>query len=270
MVLDGLGWDQLTERRALAPTLAAMEGGPIDAVAPTTTATSLTSITTGLTPGEHGVVGYRMAMHGDVLNVLRWNTQAGDARRRLVPTEVQPRRPFLGSSVPVVAKASSSALATTGTNSHEPPRGHEPAAGRLPPGCSSATRRRLAVHGHAVPDHAVSPGVRPVVMLVSDVRGGRRGDRVDPALPPSPPAWAPAPQTLGRRSCHRRQHHLAGAAGRRREPPGGKRRARAHAEPPQVGEAPPMRMGDRGTGSVHHLAPPPATWSSAARSARLR
>ncbi len=104
LVLDGLGWDQLTERAASAPTLSAMVGGPIDAVAPTTTATSLTSIATGLTPGEHGVVGYRMAMHGEVLNVLRWNTKAGDARRRLVPAEVQPRRPFLGSSVPVVAK----------------------------------------------------------------------------------------------------------------------------------------------------------------------
>jgi Type I phosphodiesterase / nucleotide pyrophosphatase len=103
-VLDGLGWDQLLERSALAPTLAGMSGGPIDAVAPTTTATSLTSIATGLTPGEHGVVGYRMAMHGEVLNVLRWSTPNGDARRRMVPDEVQPRRPFLGSSVPVVAK----------------------------------------------------------------------------------------------------------------------------------------------------------------------
>jgi type I phosphodiesterase/nucleotide pyrophosphatase len=103
-VLDGLGWDQLIERAALAPVMSAMAGGPIDAVAPTTTATSLTSIATGLTPGEHGVVGYRMAMHGEVLNVLRWNTPAGDARRRIVPGEVQPVRPFLGSSVPVVAK----------------------------------------------------------------------------------------------------------------------------------------------------------------------
>ena len=104
LVLDGLGWDQLVDRAPHAPTLSSMPGGPIDAVAPTTTATALTSITTGLTPGEHGVVGYRMAMYGEVLNVLRWSTPAGDARRRLVPTDVQPRRPFLGSSVPVVAK----------------------------------------------------------------------------------------------------------------------------------------------------------------------
>jgi hypothetical protein len=105
LVLDGLGWDQLVDRRGLAPNLVGMVGGPADAVAPTTTATSLASITTGLTPGEHGVVGYRMAINGEVLNVLRWNTAAGDARQRLVPAEVQPIRPFLGAAVPVVAKA---------------------------------------------------------------------------------------------------------------------------------------------------------------------
>jgi len=105
LVLDGLGWDQLQARRSLAPVLTAMAGGAIDAVTPTTTATSLVSITTGLTPGEHGVVGYRMAMHGEILNVLRWTTPAGDARRRIVPEQVQPVRPFLGSAVPVVSKA---------------------------------------------------------------------------------------------------------------------------------------------------------------------
>jgi hypothetical protein len=105
LVLDGLGSDQLRDRAALAPVLTGLDGGYIDAVAPTTTATALVSITTGLTPGEHGVVGYRMAIHGEVLNVLRWTTPAGDARRRLVPGQVQPVRPFLGSSVPVVGKA---------------------------------------------------------------------------------------------------------------------------------------------------------------------
>ena len=60
LVLDGLGWDQLQEHAALIPTLASMDGGPITTVAPTTTATALTSITTGLTPGEHGLIGYRM------------------------------------------------------------------------------------------------------------------------------------------------------------------------------------------------------------------
>ncbi len=105
LVLDGLGWEQLQDRRHLAPTLAAMSGGPITTVAPSTTATALTSITTGLTPGEHGLVGYRFDLGGDVLNVLRWATQFGDARRAHEPAAVQTFLPFLGQPVPVVSKS---------------------------------------------------------------------------------------------------------------------------------------------------------------------
>jgi hypothetical protein len=105
LVLDGLGWLQLQERRHVAPTLAAMTGGPITSVAPSTTATALTSIATGLTPGEHGIVGYRMDVAGDVLNVLRWSTGHGDARRQIEPRSTQPFVPFLGDDVPVVSKA---------------------------------------------------------------------------------------------------------------------------------------------------------------------
>ena len=106
LVLDGLGWDQLQTRRDVAPTLAGLAGGPITTVAPTTTATALTSITTGLTPGEHGLIGYRIDVGGDVLNVLRWHTdQHGDGRRAHEPQRLQPFAPFLGETVPVVSKA---------------------------------------------------------------------------------------------------------------------------------------------------------------------
>ncbi len=105
LVIDGLGWEQLTERAHLAPTLSSMSGGPITTVAPSTTATALASITTGLTPGEHGLVGYRIDMAGEVLNVIRWSTSAGDARRQCEPAKVQPFRPFMGERVPVVSKA---------------------------------------------------------------------------------------------------------------------------------------------------------------------
>ena len=105
LVLDGLGWNQLQERLHLAPTLAAMRGSSITTVAPSTTATALTSIATGLTPGEHGVVGYRMDVAGEILNVLRWNTASGDARRSIEPRRTQPFEPFLGEPVPVVSKA---------------------------------------------------------------------------------------------------------------------------------------------------------------------
>jgi predicted AlkP superfamily pyrophosphatase or phosphodiesterase len=105
LVLDGLGWEQLQLRASLAPTLAAMAGGPIGSVAPTTTATALTSITTGLTPGEHGLLGYRIDMGRRVLNTLRWHDGTQDLRAVYEPRTVQPFVPFLGEAVPVVTKA---------------------------------------------------------------------------------------------------------------------------------------------------------------------
>jgi hypothetical protein len=90
-----------------------MAGGPITTVAPSTTSTALTSITTGLTPGEHGIVGYRMELAGDSLNVLRWWTGGGDARRVHEPARVQPFPPFLGDDVPVVMREGLEASAFT-------------------------------------------------------------------------------------------------------------------------------------------------------------
>lgn len=105
LVIDGLGWQQLQARRRLAPTLAEMSGGPITTVAPTTTATALTSISTGVPPGEHGIIGYRMATDAGVLNVLRWTTPHGDARSVIPPDSVQALPAFLGHRPPVVSKA---------------------------------------------------------------------------------------------------------------------------------------------------------------------
>ncbi len=106
LVLDGLGWDQLQDRLGVAPTLASCVGGPITTVAPSTTAAALTSITTGLTPGEHGVVGYRMRVGDEVLNTLRWRTDRhGDARKTIPPELVQPYDPFMGERVALVSKA---------------------------------------------------------------------------------------------------------------------------------------------------------------------
>ena len=105
LVLDGLGWLQFEEHRALLPTLAALDGRAITTVAPTTTATALSSITTGLTPAEHGLLGYRMLVSGEVLNVLRWNSVHGDRRRAMPPHDVQPFAAFLGQDVPVISPA---------------------------------------------------------------------------------------------------------------------------------------------------------------------
>lgn len=105
LLLDGLGWDQLQTHREHMPTLSSFSGRPIHTVAPTTTATGLTSIATGLTPGEHGVVGYRMVVNGDVLNSLRWSVGDEIVRRSKPPSDVQPFDPFLGHEIPVISMA---------------------------------------------------------------------------------------------------------------------------------------------------------------------
>jgi len=102
LVLDGLGWEALRENTDYLPALAALSGGPVTTVAPSTTAAALTSITTGLTPAEHGVVGYRMRVEGRVLNVLRWSAGGG---RPPDPFSVQRHPPFGGRDVAVVTRA---------------------------------------------------------------------------------------------------------------------------------------------------------------------
>lgn len=106
LVLDGLGWRQLQERRSLAPTLAAAEGGPIHSVAPTTTSVALTSISTGSPPATHGVLGYRVMTPAGVLNVLRWTVDGHDVRDHLIPEQEVRAQPFGGHAVPVVTHAS--------------------------------------------------------------------------------------------------------------------------------------------------------------------
>jgi hypothetical protein len=105
LVLDGLGFEQLAARHHLAPTLALMQGGAISTVAPSTTATALSSLVLGCPPGEHGVVGYRINVGGDVLNVLRWQTPDGDAREVIRPDEIQGRPAFGGRRPAVVTRA---------------------------------------------------------------------------------------------------------------------------------------------------------------------
>ncbi len=103
LVLDGLGWDQLQEYSSIVPTISGLDGGKITTVAPTTTATALSSIATGLTPGEHGLIGYRIVLGGEVVNVLRWAASGDDRRRSQPPVDVQRYPAFLGQRVPVVS-----------------------------------------------------------------------------------------------------------------------------------------------------------------------
>ena len=104
-VVDGLGWHQLRDRADVAPVLANAEGSLITTVAPSTTATALTSITTGTAPGEHGVVGYKIRVGGETLNTLRWRTARGDARETIPPRDFQRVAAFGGRAPVVVNKA---------------------------------------------------------------------------------------------------------------------------------------------------------------------
>jgi len=77
LVVDGLGWELLSAHPAAAPFLSelAMTAAPLTAGFPATTATSLGSLGTGRPPGQHGLLGYQVAIPGSdaLLNALRWN-----------------------------------------------------------------------------------------------------------------------------------------------------------------------------------------------------
>jgi predicted AlkP superfamily pyrophosphatase or phosphodiesterase len=140
LILDGIGWHQLQEHRHLMPTLSAFDGRAIQTVAPTTTATALSSIATGLTPGEHGLIGYRIALGGEVVNVLRWTNDTQAVHRSHPPRDVQPFAPFLGSSPPVVSPAELQSSAFTEAHL----RGSVPAGWRAPSSIAVEAREQLA------------------------------------------------------------------------------------------------------------------------------
>jgi hypothetical protein len=90
LVLDGLGWELLREHQAAAPFLSelAVSGRALTAGFPAMTATSLTSLGTGRPPGQHGVLGYLVAVPGEgrLLNSLRWDSRVDPVAWQPVPT----------------------------------------------------------------------------------------------------------------------------------------------------------------------------------------
>ncbi len=75
LLVDGLGGELLRRYDYVAPYLSELRGGSGTAGVPSTTATSLTSLGTGLAPGQHGLVGYtaRVPETGELLNHLQWD-----------------------------------------------------------------------------------------------------------------------------------------------------------------------------------------------------
>lgn len=102
LLVDGVGWEQYRWFRPQLPALEGADGGPVTSVVPSTTATALPSVTTGLPPAEHGMLGDRMRVGGRVLSVLPWTVARG---RPPDPAQVQPRQPFGGGVAEVVSGA---------------------------------------------------------------------------------------------------------------------------------------------------------------------
>lgn len=77
VLVDGLGAEQLRRRSGHAPFLRSLASPAPDLTCgfPATTATSLSSLGTGLPPGAHGVVGWQALMpeHDRLLNHLSWD-----------------------------------------------------------------------------------------------------------------------------------------------------------------------------------------------------
>ncbi|MCT2590634.1 alkaline phosphatase family protein [Streptomyces sp. N2-109] len=80
-LVDGMGWEALQAHPEEAPFLHALLGSsgnstgrPLTCGFPSTTATSLASLGTGLAPGEHGLPGYTVLnpSSGQLMNQLRW------------------------------------------------------------------------------------------------------------------------------------------------------------------------------------------------------
>ena len=89
-LVDGLGADVLSKYAEIAPTLSRMVlHGTITTSFPSTTATSLATLTTGEMPGAHGMLGYTVQVPrsgGRVLNSLKWDERVDPAIWQPVPT----------------------------------------------------------------------------------------------------------------------------------------------------------------------------------------
>lgn len=107
-LVDGLGSELLRRHRHAAPWLASLlDSGPepLTAGVPSTTATSLTSLGTGLPPGAHGMVGYTSRIPGtnDLLNALAWDKSVDPVEWQPHPTAFA-RLAAAGVAVTVVNK----------------------------------------------------------------------------------------------------------------------------------------------------------------------
>ena len=92
VLIDGLGFNSLSQYRDQFPSLNNFSSStPLNSHFPTTTATNLVSLGTGVLPGEHGMLGYtvrvpRSGEPGRLLNALKWDERVDPLMWQRVPT----------------------------------------------------------------------------------------------------------------------------------------------------------------------------------------
>ncbi|WP_068280597.1 alkaline phosphatase family protein [Aldersonia kunmingensis] len=96
LLVDGMGANLVTSRAEYAPFLSELPSKTLTAGFPSTTAASLSSLGTGVPAGEHGIVGYLLAVpgHERLMNPLKWRLMGAGPKVNLldeiVPEEFQP------------------------------------------------------------------------------------------------------------------------------------------------------------------------------------
>ena len=90
LLIDGLGDDALRAYAQHAPHIAQLQKfSTLQTAFPSTTSTSLATLTTGELPGVHGMVGYTVAVPrsgGRILNALKWDERVDPVIWQPVPT----------------------------------------------------------------------------------------------------------------------------------------------------------------------------------------
>ncbi|MEY5030431.1 MAG: hypothetical protein RLZZ334_378 [Actinomycetota bacterium] len=92
-LIDGFGLDTLAKYADVMPTMSRMfNHGTIQTAFPSTTATSLATLTTGELPGVHGMLGYTVQVPrsgGRLLNALKWDERVDPENWQPVETLFQ-------------------------------------------------------------------------------------------------------------------------------------------------------------------------------------
>ena len=105
-LIDGFGFDTLSKYADVMPTMSRMfNHGLVQTSFPSTTATSLATLTTGELPGVHGMLGYTVQVPrsgGRLLNALKWDERVDPENWQPVETLFQ-RAAKVGISVTHVA-----------------------------------------------------------------------------------------------------------------------------------------------------------------------